>query len=57
MISADQHVGNLYGAVVIGEGGVGKSACIRPEFQCSGKADMGGLQDIFHAAPGGHLAV
>ena len=40
-----------------GEEGEGRIAHVWPEFLlCSGQADMGGLPDTFHSAPGGHLS-
>jgi hypothetical protein len=35
----------------------GGRAHFRPEFLCSGQADVGGLPDTFHVVLGGHLAV
>ena len=35
-----------------------KIAHTQPEFHlCSGQADMGGLPNTFHSAPGGHLSL
>ena len=45
------------GAVGIGKEEEGERARIPPEFLCSGQADVGGLLDVFHSAPGGHLAM
>jgi hypothetical protein len=47
----------MWGCGYVGNRGVGESAHVPPEFLCSGWADMGGLLDTFHMAPGGHLDV
>ena len=41
---------------VWGKEGSGR-AHFQPEFQCSGQAGAGGLQDAFHMAPVGSLAL
>ena len=45
------------GAVSVWDGGEWERKHVLPEFQCSGRAAVGGLLDTFHTAPGGHLAV
>ena len=46
----------LRGCGCRGRGGK-ERAHVWPEFWCSGWVDSGGLQDAFHVASGGHLAV
>jgi hypothetical protein len=42
----------------LGEEGGGRIAHVLPDFHlCSGQADVGGLPDAFHSAPGGHLSL
>ena len=45
------------GAMGVGERGEWERTRILPEFQCSWWADVGGLPNGFHTAPGGCLAV
>jgi hypothetical protein len=57
LLGKPSYTGKLWELIVDGEGGAREDSPHPARvLLCSGQADMGGLQDAFHPAPGGNLS-